>query len=301
MFAVPHPKSMARRRERTAEREMAKASERSRATDTEPRVRRGYFECRYGQLHLHNAIPPGGGFDEATALLCVHPAPFSGRVFHKLFRLLGKDRSVYAPDLPGFGESDAPATRPSIADYAGALGDFCDTMRFRQIDVLGVHSGSCIATELALSRPTLVRRVVCIGVPVVGEPERESFRRAPWPAPPVEDGSYLLTEWKRTLQHRGTGEPVESLARSLADKLRNGPQAWWGLAAAFEYPARERFSHITQPTLILRLKDEWWDATLRAREFLPRARMTELPEIGHGALEMAPAVIANALRDFLRA
>ena len=26
---------------------------------SEPRVRRGYFECRYGQLHVHNAIPAG--------------------------------------------------------------------------------------------------------------------------------------------------------------------------------------------------------------------------------------------------
>ena len=28
------------------------------------------------------------------------------------------DRSVYAPDLPGFGNSDPPPARPGIADYA---------------------------------------------------------------------------------------------------------------------------------------------------------------------------------------
>jgi hypothetical protein len=31
-----------------------------------PRLRRAYHDCRYGQLHLHNAIPAGGGFDELT-------------------------------------------------------------------------------------------------------------------------------------------------------------------------------------------------------------------------------------------
>ena len=43
-----------------------------------PRVRRGYFESRYGQLHVHNASPPGGGFDEGTSLLCLHATPRSG-------------------------------------------------------------------------------------------------------------------------------------------------------------------------------------------------------------------------------
>ena len=37
-----------------------------------PRLRRAYFECRHGQLHVHNAIPDGGGFDEQTTLICLH-------------------------------------------------------------------------------------------------------------------------------------------------------------------------------------------------------------------------------------
>src|SRR3954470_19479354 len=85
-------------------------------TAAEPRVRRGYFECRFGQLHVHNAIPPGGGFEEGTALLCLHPAGLSGRVFKGLLPQLGRDRSVYAPDLPGSGESDGPPTRASVVE-----------------------------------------------------------------------------------------------------------------------------------------------------------------------------------------
>src|SRR6185369_3045594 len=103
---------------------MAKGSVSARPRETEPRVRRGYFECRYGQLHVHNAIPPGGGFEEGTALLCVHSTGQSGRTFQKFMPLLGRDRSVYAPDIPGSGESDGPTTRLSPADGAAALGDF---------------------------------------------------------------------------------------------------------------------------------------------------------------------------------
>ena len=144
---------------------MAKASLTTRVADTGPRVRRGYFECRYGQLHVHNAIPPGGGFEEATSLLCLHPSAMSGRVFQRFLQLMCRDRSVYAPDLPGCGESDGPSGRATAADNAGAIGDFLDSMRFRQIDLLGYHAGTLVAIELAIARPQQVRRVILVGVP----------------------------------------------------------------------------------------------------------------------------------------
>lgn len=134
---------------------------------SEPRVRRGYFECRYGQLHVHNAIPPGGGFEEGTPLLCLHPAGVTGRFFQRFLPVAGRDRSVYAPDLPGSGESDAPAQRVSAGELSAALGDFLESMRFRQIDVLGYHSGALVAIELAISRPQQVKRVALVGVPDV--------------------------------------------------------------------------------------------------------------------------------------
>ena len=41
---------------------MAVRSRANRDVGTQPRVRRAYFECRYGQLHVHNVMPSGGGF-----------------------------------------------------------------------------------------------------------------------------------------------------------------------------------------------------------------------------------------------
>ena len=212
---------------------MPKGTAATRLQNSEPRVRRGYFECRYGQLHVHNAIPPGGGFEESTALLCLHGTPGTGRMFQRLLPLLGRDRSVYAPDIPGSGESDGPTGRLSVPDAAAALGDFLDSMRFRQIDVLGYQSGSLIAAELALVRPQQVRRLVLVGVPATQE--------------------------------------------------------------------GERLRQIGQPVLVARARDDLWETTQRAREFLPRARALDLPQFEAGVFESGADALGAPLKEFLGA
>ena len=130
------------------------------------RLRRTYFDCRYGQLHVHQAIPPGGGFDEATALLCIAGAAGEGRFFQALLGPLGADRSIYAPDLPGCGQSDAPTGPSGSEQYAFALLDLLDSLRQRRVDVLAQAEGAAVALALAVARPgTLLRRAVCSAPP----------------------------------------------------------------------------------------------------------------------------------------
>jgi pimeloyl-ACP methyl ester carboxylesterase len=281
---------------------MARATGASRQVDAQPRVRRGYFECRYGQLHVHNAIPPGGGFEEGTPLLCLHRSPLTGAVFGRFMLVAGRDRSVYAPDIPGFGDSDAPTGRPGIAEFAAAIEDFLDTMRFRHIDVVGYTLGALIAAELAIARPAQIRRVVLASVPVLSESEREGLRRASASAAPaaVPDGAQLAGEWRRTVESYGAHATAEPLMRAFADRLRNSGPASAAAGAALQYPIRERLSLITQQVLVLRPRDELWDSTPRVRELLPRARFVDLPEQGAGLFELAPAVVADTLREFLR-
>jgi len=279
---------------------MVKGTVSSRYVEAKPRVRRGYFECRYGQLHVHNAIPPGGGFEEGTPLLCIHKSPLSGRLFERFLALAGRDRSVYAPDLPGFGESDAPSSRPAIVDYAAAVGDFLESMRFRQIDILGYQAGSLVAAELAISRPKQVRRVVLLSVPLLTEPERESVKRVAPPVPAALDGSHLAAEWQRIADIYGASAPVEIIAAGFVEKLRNGIHSAWLAHAALQYAVRERLSLVTQQVLLMRPRDDLWEATSRAREVLSKARYMELADQGPALFETAPELVADGVKDFLR-
>jgi pimeloyl-ACP methyl ester carboxylesterase len=128
------------------------------------RLRRTYFDCRYGQLHVHQAIPAGGGFDEATALVCLPGARGLGEFFLPVLQQLGIDRSIYAPDLPGLGQSDPPAAGVALARAAAdAVLDLLDSLRERRCSLLVHAEGLATAGQLVAQRPGLVQRVAAIG------------------------------------------------------------------------------------------------------------------------------------------
>jgi pimeloyl-ACP methyl ester carboxylesterase len=128
------------------------------------RMRRAYFDCSFGQLHVRTAFPGTGGFDELVTLFCLHAAHGSSRAFARFLPEVADVRSVYAPDLPGCGESDA-SPHGSTAEAATAIFDLARDLRLKQIDVLGFQSGATVALELAAARTDLVRRLVLISTP----------------------------------------------------------------------------------------------------------------------------------------
>jgi pimeloyl-ACP methyl ester carboxylesterase len=136
------------------------------------RTRRAYFDCKFGQLHVRTAFPATGGFDEQVTLFCLHPSEGASRTFERFLPEIADQRSAYAPDLPGFGESDPTSDEAaegganlSIADAVHAVSDLANDLRLRRIDVLGVGFGAAVALELAAARADLVRRLVLLRVP----------------------------------------------------------------------------------------------------------------------------------------
>ncbi len=98
-----------------------------------------YVDCRYGQLHLTTAYPASGGFDEALPLVFLHADEGSGADFSRCAELLGTDRSIYAPDLPGSGGSDAPRGRLPVAGLALAVVDLIEHLRLKRVDLAGLR------------------------------------------------------------------------------------------------------------------------------------------------------------------
>lgn len=241
-------------------------------------IRRSYTECRFGQLHVATAYPSGGGFDERTALICLHPTSSSMNFFAPLLPELGRDRSVYAFDLPGYGGSDAPNADLLIADLAGAVDDFMQALRLRTVDIMGVQLGALVAIELAAIKPQQCRRLVLSSVPHFTPQEIKSQEWNVLPAAAVPDGSHLLREWQRLSASHGSQASPEQLTDELADILRSRRRSAGALHAMLEFPTQKRLAALRQPGLIIKSDDEFREHCLRAKSSYAQSLLEELPD-----------------------
>jgi pimeloyl-ACP methyl ester carboxylesterase len=261
-------------------------------------VRRSYAECRFGQLHIWTAYPSGGGFDERTPLLCLHDAGGSGRFFAPALPELGRDRSVYAPDLAGHGASDPDPGRYTPAELASAIGDFLDSLRLRQVDICGYELGTLVATELALARPQQVRRLILWGVPNYS-PQERAAAASKFAIGLREDGSDVTTEWQRALTARDPSTTATALMGDFAERLRSGLHAIKAWNAVLDYPVSQRLSMVKQHAVILRPRDDFWEQAPRTRSMLVHGSLQDLPDYGARFLHTAPQRFAAIAREFL--
>ncbi|WP_435347298.1 alpha/beta fold hydrolase [Haloarchaeobius sp. HRN-SO-5] len=82
----------------------------------------------------------GGGVDDAD-LSWLHT-----------IETLAEEYQVYAPDWPGYGESD-PVAEPSIGTYRRVLDDFVDEVGLNSFALVGISMGGAVAIDFALDDP----------------------------------------------------------------------------------------------------------------------------------------------------
>jgi len=262
-------------------------------------IRRSYTECRFGQLHVATAYPSGGGFDERIPLICLHPTGSSMNFFGPLLPELGRDRSVYAFDLPGYGASDAPSIDLSIADLAGSIDDFMQSLRLRTVDMIGVQLGAAVAIELAATKPAQCRKLVLSSVPHFTPQEMKSQEWSSLPTIAAADGSHLAKEWQRLQQTRGASINPEHLTEELAESLRSRRRSSSALHAMLEYPTQKRLAALRQPGLILKPNDEFREHSVRAKSSYAQSLLEELPEDSSNIFGSGSQRVLQVIRQFL--
>lgn len=257
-------------------------------------VSRFYVPCRFGQLHVRRS----GGVSAHPSVLMLHQVPNSGQVFESILPLLGKDRLALAADTPGYGMSDPAPDPQKITDYADAIADAISVLGLAEIDLVGYHTGAAIAAELSFRRNLRVRRVVLVAVPVFDDQQRATLGALP-PIEFDEDGGWARDEWRRTWRWRGPGQSRADLLKGFAEKMRFGARER-GAQAVAAYDMATALSHIRQPLMIVRPRDDLWDSSARARQLRPDAHYVELPDHGHGIWSVMPQEMDALLREFLK-
>ena len=262
-------------------------------------IKRFYLDNRYGQIHARLAKPSAEEDIKHPPLICFHQSPQSGKVFAEVLTSLGTDRQVYAPDTPGFGESDPPLEPPNIEDYASAMEDLIDQLELTHFDILGYHTGALTGTEIAVRRPKQVRRMVLIGLPILIQEEIDAFFEQPWPIPMEEDGSHITKEWERSVSWAGPGMTLPLIQRGFVDKLKAGERGYWGGQAAMLYPFAKKLQKVKQPILAIGPKDDLWEISPRAEAYISNGKFERWPDHGFGIFDVAKDRIIPRLREHL--
>ena len=72
-----------------------------------------------------------------------------------------------------------------------------------------------------------------------------------------------------------------------------------GAKAVVAYDLASALQEVRKPLMIIRPRDDLWEATLRARPLVGDAVWVEYPDYSHGLFEVAAAELAVLIDEFL--
>jgi len=250
------------------------------------RAKRRFLDGEYGQIHVRVATCNN---PQHPPLYCLHMSPKSGRSFENFMTLASNDRIVVAPDYPGYGESSRPPEDPPvrIEDYARSIWQVADALDHDRIDLVGFHTGSEVAVEVAHQRQDHVNQIVMISAPIFSKAELAELNVVYAPIPLDDDGTRFKVMWDRINEHRGPGMTLEMMAASMAENLRGGEAYEWGHRAAFAYAVQfpEMLNSLSHKISVLNPGDDLQVQTRRASDYLQNGQVVECPQWGHGFLD----------------
>ena len=212
---------------------------------------------------------------------------------------LASGREVILFESAGLGRStgQVPENMSGMAAHALA---FVDALGLKRVDILGYSLGGMVAQQIALDRPSLVRKMLLVATaPEGGEdimhmekPELKKITDDPH-LPGLEKLVRLFFAPSESSQAAGEAFAVRLAARKHDREPLAGPNVAMAQITAFrtwEHFNGERFAKlgkISQPCLVV---NGVFDNMIPVRnsymlsEHLPNAMLLTYPDAGHGSL-----------------
>lgn len=260
----------------------------------------GKYRVRDIQL---NVVEAGSG----PPLLLVHGFPLDHRMWQAQIEELARDACVLAPDLRGFGDSDAAGEIVSMEDFADDLAALLDVRQIEEPVVFcGLSMGGYIAWQFFLRHRARLRALIlcdtraAADTPVAAEARRVNAGRV------LSEGIGFLAETmlEKLLAaetRRRRPEVVESIRRGM---LSASPQ---GVAAALRgMAARPDMSawlpQMDLPSLVVCGQEDALSTVEEMRGIaaqMPQARFVEIARAGHLSPVEQPQAVNEAIREFL--
>ncbi len=233
---------------------------------------------------------------------------------------------VYAPDCPGYGDSDrpGPAEGPcgaadTIEEYAGCLREFMDGLGLARAGLLGISMGGGIALAAALLWPERVDRLVLVdsyGLQRTVQYHKLSYLTVHIPG--LMAASYALAGRSRSLARASLGTILHDASKapdSLIDELlrearkphagrpfsrmQRREMTWSGLRTVYI----DRLKEIRAPILFIhgdedKLVPLHWAEEAHAR--VPGSQLHVIKGAGHWPHPEHPEELVRVAAEFLK-
>jgi pimeloyl-ACP methyl ester carboxylesterase len=223
---------------------------------------------------------------------------------------LAAEREIILVDYPGVGSSTGEPNG-TIAETARQMIAFIGRLDLERIDLLGFSIGGFVAQEIALVRPTLVRRLVLAATGPKGAPGMHGWRTdiadAARGESKPENLLYIMFAHTDTSQAKGR----EFLGRFLERQDRDAPTSDaardaqydaivdWGVP---DHGALQRLTGIQNPTLVIQGDTDLMIPTRLSHllaGLIPNAGVGIYPDAAHGFLFQYPTEVAADVNEFL--
>ena len=107
--------------------------------------------------------------DSGPPVVCIHGSGIDDAAlsWRHVIPALSDDFRVFAPDLPGYGQSDAPAKTPTVPYYRSVFETFLTELGLDgpandDVILVGISMGGAVALGTALNNPALWRRLILV-------------------------------------------------------------------------------------------------------------------------------------------
>lgn len=246
------------------------------------------------------------------AALLLHGFTGSKKSWSALFPLLEGRFRLLAVDLPGHGESGAPASpqRYRMEEVAADLAELVRELAGEPVHLLGYSMGGRLALFFALQYPELVRSLALESASpgLEGEAEREARRAADEAlAERIEAQGVeaFVAEWERLPLFASQASLPEEVRRALRiQRLRNRPEGLAGSLRGMGTGAQPslwgRLPELRPRTLLVAgtLDEKFSALNRRMAEAIPTARPELVPGAGHSVHLERPLEYAKLLQRF---
>ncbi|MDP2133488.1 MAG: alpha/beta hydrolase [Sulfuritalea sp.] len=284
-------------------------------------MREGKVKCLSPAGFHHMAYVEWGDAANPRVLVCVHGLTRCSRDFDFLAQALAADYRVVCPDVVGRGRSDwlRNASLYAVPQYCADMTTLLARLGAESVDWFGTSMGGLIGMALASQPETPIKRLVLNDVgPVIAATSIERIGSYLGAAPRFESieqaeafvrfvsatfGSFSDEQWRHLTVHvtrtAADGKIEFAYDPGIAQPFREMQAASGGKDVEM-WPL---YDAITCPTLLLRGESSdllTRETALQMSQRGPRARLVEVPGVGHAPMLMDAAQVAP-VREFLLA